>query len=84
MLTSLAIATWSIGVNVVRLFLHKPGCMQGKNYIFTTEGHVIPILKEFHDKTKAPLQLQQMAQQPPTPMQSAPPVQTVILTPDQP
>lgn len=58
--------------------------MQDKNYIFTTEGHVVPILKQFHDKTKAPSQLRQMVQQPPTPLQPPPPVQTVILTPDQP
>ncbi len=59
-------------------------CMQGKNYVFTTEGHVIPVLKQFHDAKAAPAQLRQMAQQRSTPLQSPQPVQTVMLTPDQP
>ena len=58
--------------------------MQGKNYIFTTEGHVIPVLKQFHNAEAAPAQLRQMAHQRATPLQSPQPVQTVILTPDQP
>ncbi|KAL3149734.1 hypothetical protein ABBQ38_013560 [Trebouxia sp. C0009 RCD-2024] len=57
---------------------------KGKNYIFTTEGHVIPVLKQFHNAEAAPAQLRQMAQLRPTPLQSPQPVQTVMLTPDQP
>ena len=66
------------------LKLHENGCWQGNNYIFTTEGHVIPVLREFHDPSQPPAQLQQLPKQPASPMQSPHRVQTVVVSPDQP
>lgn len=63
--------------------MRRYGCMQGRNYIFTTEGHPIPVLKEFHDPQAAPPLLQQLPLQPkllvPAVQQ---PAQTIIVTPD--
>ncbi|KAL0039486.1 hypothetical protein WJX79_010327 [Trebouxia sp. C0005] len=58
--------------------------LQKKNYIFTTEGHVIPVLSKFHEQSPASAQLKQLVQQPPTLLRPAPPVKTVFLSPDQP
>ena len=58
--------------------------LQGKNYVFTTEGHIIPILPEFHDPSTAPDSLPQLPQHPPTPMKPPQSRQTVVVTPDQP
>lgn len=57
--------------------------LQGKNYIFTTEGHIIPVLSQFHKPGPANAQLQKLVKQPATPLRSSPAVQTVIVTPDQ-
>ncbi|DBA85723.1 TPA: hypothetical protein ACH3X1_005291 [Trebouxia sp. C0004] len=58
--------------------------LQKKNYIFTTEGHVIPVLSKFHEPSPASAQLEQLVQQPPSPLRQAPPVKTMVLSPDQP
>ncbi|DBB06862.1 TPA: hypothetical protein ACH3X3_009521 [Trebouxia sp. C0006] len=58
--------------------------LQKKNYIFTTEGHVIPVLSKFHETSPASAQLKQLVQQSPTPLRPAPPVKTVFYSTDQP
>lgn len=58
--------------------------LQNKSYIFTTEGHPIPLLNMFHEPSPASAQLEQLARQPPTPLRQPPMMQTVVLTPDQP
>lgn len=57
--------------------------MQGRNYIFTTEGHPIPVLEKFHDPQAASALLQQLPLQPRllVPI-AAPPHQTIVVTPD--
>lgn len=55
--------------------------MQGRNYIFTTEGHPIPVLKQFHDPQAAPTQLQQLPLTPRALVPTGPP-QTIVVTSD--
>ena len=56
---------------------------QGRNYVFTTEGHPIPVLSKFHDPSAAPALLQRLPLQPRVLVPVAvPPPQTIVVTPD--
>ena len=58
-------------------------CAQGRNYVFTTEGHPIPVLSKFHDHSAAPALLQQLPLQPRALVPvAAPQPQTIVITPD--